>query len=280
VSHKVVVECLLRLEPAPAIDTWHGYGYYLGLISQNKAEMNKIKLALSFTTISLLLLSGCSSDNHSSPDTDQTSTPTPDAVSGDREVLSDTGGDDTSAIAGLWNANSDEAERYVEISNAGQYKDYTLNESGSNCYFVTPMTINLELAATDSTPATFSTADGRSFTAEVIDMRLAFTLIADDSFVGAEVDTTTQNWIAVEGIIPSDLPVCTPEVPIEEPDGAPAPTLTSAQCAAQGGSVIGDIGDGAIYGPEYRCASGAAPIARIVYLEDDAIPTEGAVCCV
>jgi len=55
--------------------------------------------------------------------------------------------------------------------------------------------------------------------------------------------------------------------------------LTQAQCAAQGGSVIGDIGDGAIHQPEYRCASGAAPIGPISYSEVDLVPNEGAVCC-
>ena len=162
------------------------------------------KLALSVATISLLALSGCGSDNDTTFDTSpssQTSSPAPDDISGDREILSDPSGDDTSAIAGLWNASTDEAELFVEISNTGLYTEFAFLSDEGNCYVVTPMTLDLELEATDSTPATFSTSDGRSFTAAVIDSRLAFTLIADDSILECpEVDTTTQIWNAAEGI--------------------------------------------------------------------------------
>ena len=42
---------------------------------------------------------------------------------------------------------------------------------------------------------------------------------------------------------------------------------------AKGGNVVGDIGDGAIHRPEYRCPSGSPPIGRI------ALGVEGSVCC-
>jgi len=59
-----------------------------------------------------------------------------------------------------------------------------------------------------------------------------------------------------------------------------SPELTSAQCASQGGTVVGDIGDGAIHRPDFRCASGASPIGQITYLEGEPIANEGAVCCI
>ena len=175
------------------------------------------KLFFSVATISLLSISGCDSDTDPIADstpTNQTSSPAPDVISADREILSDPSGDDTSAIAGLWNANTDEEERFVEISNDGLYTDFAFNSEEGNCYFVTPMTLDLELEATDSTPATFSTSDGRSFTAGVIDSQLAVSQIADESILGVEVDTTTQFWTAAEGIMTIDLPECPPEVAI------------------------------------------------------------------
>ncbi len=58
------------------------------------------------------------------------------------------------------------------------------------------------------------------------------------------------------------------------------PKITAADCEAQGGKVIGDIGDGAIHQPEYRCpASGEAPIGSIVADEGGPVGVEGAVCC-
>jgi len=55
--------------------------------------------------------------------------------------------------------------------------------------------------------------------------------------------------------------------------------ITQAECATAGGSIVGDIGNGAIHRPEYRCESGQPPIAGIRFLEGEPIPTEGAVCC-
>lgn len=59
--------------------------------------------------------------------------------------------------------------------------------------------------------------------------------------------------------------------------GAPAtadrPTMTDAECTAAGGTVVGDIGDGAIHRPEYRCENGQAPIGTIP------VGIEGSVCC-
>ena len=63
------------------------------------------------------------------------------------------------------------------------------------------------------------------------------------------------------------------------PDGATRPTLTAQQCEANGGSVVSDIGDGAIHRPEYRCANGAKPSGSIAAPAGGPIAIEGSVCC-
>lgn len=58
------------------------------------------------------------------------------------------------------------------------------------------------------------------------------------------------------------------------------PQLTAAECEAQGGTVVGDIGDGAIHRPDYRCPdSGEAPLGSIVAEGEGPVAIEGAVCC-
>lgn len=61
--------------------------------------------------------------------------------------------------------------------------------------------------------------------------------------------------------------------PTDAPAGADRPEMTTADCEAKGGKVVGDIGDGAVHKPDYKCESGAAPIGRI------ALGIEGSVCC-
>jgi hypothetical protein len=77
-----------------------------------------------------------------------------------------------------------------------------------------------------------------------------------------------------------------PEPPAPDPttaDSEPKPaeptTLTSAQCQAEGGTIVGDIGDGAIHRPDYLCESGQRPIGSIVAEQGEPIAVEGAVCC-
>ena len=38
------------------------------------------------------------------------------------------------------------------------------------------------------------------------------------------------------------------------PTAGSASTMTAEECTSAGGEVVGDIGDGAIHRPEYRCA--------------------------
>lgn len=79
-----------------------------------------------------------------------------------------------------------------------------------------------------------------------------------------------------------------PEAEAPAPEGAvdeqPAevaerPKLTAEECSAKGGSVVGDIGDGAIHRPDYRCESGAEPIGSIQSAGDAPVAVEGSVCC-
>jgi hypothetical protein len=55
--------------------------------------------------------------------------------------------------------------------------------------------------------------------------------------------------------------------------------LTQEQCEAQGGSVVGDIGDGATHRPDYVCPSGMPPLGNVAPPTGGPIAVEGAVCC-
>lgn len=57
--------------------------------------------------------------------------------------------------------------------------------------------------------------------------------------------------------------------------------LTAKECERQGGTVVGDPGDGSVHDPEYRCEdSGEPPIGSIVTEDGKPFGIEGAVCCV
>lgn len=78
---------------------------------------------------------------------------------------------------------------------------------------------------------------------------------------------------------PSSPPADDTPVAVGGEDGLPPdpaaerPSYTAEQCEAEGGTVVGDIGDGAVHRPDYRCENGDEPVARV----DSGI--EGAVCC-
>jgi hypothetical protein len=55
--------------------------------------------------------------------------------------------------------------------------------------------------------------------------------------------------------------------------------LTQAQCEAQAGGVVGDIGDGATHRPDYLCPNGKPPLGDIVPSAGGPIASEGSVCC-
>ena len=67
------------------------------------------------------------------------------------------------------------------------------------------------------------------------------------------------------------------------PQAAPGkgerPSMTAQECEAAGGTVVGDIGDGAIHKPDYVCASGSPPSASVRAAEGQPVAVEGNVCC-
>jgi hypothetical protein len=77
--------------------------------------------------------------------------------------------------------------------------------------------------------------------------------------------------IAIEGAV-----CCGPS---PEPEMTDRPLVTSTQCQAGGGTIVGDIGDGAIHRPDYRCANGQPPTGTITAEQGEPIAVEGAVCC-
>jgi hypothetical protein len=82
------------------------------------------------------------------------------------------------------------------------------------------------------------------------------------------------------------LASCGPSQPPQNPatgdsaNGVPGrKALAPEQCEAQGGSIIGDIGDGATHRADYVCPSGKPPLGTIAPPAGGPIPVEGAVCC-
>lgn len=77
-----------------------------------------------------------------------------------------------------------------------------------------------------------------------------------------------------------------PEPPAAESEGLPTgddasrPEITATDCEADGGTVVGDIGDGAVHRSDYVCESnGQPPVGTIVAEEGGPMGVEGAVCC-
>jgi hypothetical protein len=73
--------------------------------------------------------------------------------------------------------------------------------------------------------------------------------------------------------------------PPSPPAGDPANStpdrkvITQDDCEAQGGSSVGDIGDGATRRPDYLCPSGKRPLGSLAPPAGGPISVEGAVCC-
>lgn len=62
------------------------------------------------------------------------------------------------------------------------------------------------------------------------------------------------------------------EAPVDEP-AAERPSLSAEECEGQGGTVVGDIGDGATQRPDYVCPNGQPPLGAVP------VGIEGSVCC-
>ena len=66
----------------------------------------------------------------------------------------------------------------------------------------------------------------------------------------------------------------------EPPKAAPErKAISQEDCQAQGGTVVGDIGDGATHRPDYVCPSGKPPLGSIAPPAGGPIAIEGSVCC-
>lgn len=78
---------------------------------------------------------------------------------------------------------------------------------------------------------------------------------------------------APTGEAPADASAGSPDAPAERP------ALTDAECQAKGGTVVGDIGDGAIHKPDYKCEGGQPPLGSIRAEGDAPVAIEGSVCC-
>lgn len=77
-----------------------------------------------------------------------------------------------------------------------------------------------------------------------------------------------------------------PQPPAAESEGLPTgdnashPEITATDCEADGGTVVGDIGDGAVHRSDYVCESnGQPPVGTIAAEEGGPMGVEGAVCC-
>lgn len=79
---------------------------------------------------------------------------------------------------------------------------------------------------------------------------------------------------------PAEPPAGEPAAPAGEQPEPTSEGMTAAECEAQGGRVVGDIGDGAIHQPGYVCPdSGEPPLGSITPDAGGAIAVEGSVCC-
>lgn len=79
---------------------------------------------------------------------------------------------------------------------------------------------------------------------------------------------------------PPESPASPPAAEPAEPSQPAGTGMTADQCTAAGGEVVGDIGDGAIHRPDYRCAkSGEPPLGPIQPEAGQPVAIEGAVCC-
>lgn len=59
----------------------------------------------------------------------------------------------------------------------------------------------------------------------------------------------------------------------EDVEQTERPLLSTEECEQQGGTVVGDIGDGATMRPDYVCPSGGQPLGNVP------LGIEGSVCC-
>lgn len=102
---------------------------------------------------------------------------------------------------------------------------------------------------------------------------------ADDSSASDNPSATSPDDSPASGGPVEDVQTGDDLPTLAEPGTPSRPKVTAEECAAQGGQVIGDIGDGAVYQEAYMCPSGRLPIGNLVNNGDGPTAVEGAVCC-
>ncbi|NUQ79938.1 MAG: hypothetical protein HUU21_41085, partial [Polyangiaceae bacterium] len=85
--------------------------------------------------------------------------------------------------------------------------------------------------------------------------------------------------VVLAGCGPSQPPPTSPPAGVPATGAPERKAVTQGDCEAQGGSVVGDIGDGATHRPDYVCPSGRPPLGTIAAPAGGPMPIEGAVCC-
>ena len=70
----------------------------------------------------------------------------------------------------------------------------------------------------------------------------------------------------------------TEPLPLPGSNSNERPLIPAQQCQAQGGNVVGDIGDGRVHRDDFLCPNGQPPIGTIE-AEQGKRSIEGAVCC-
>jgi len=88
------------------------------------------------------------------------------------------------------------------------------------------------------------------------------------------------SW-AVVAVLTACSHAAAPAMPSAEPAKSTPEhkAVTQEQCAAQGGHVVGDIGDGATHRPDYVCPNGKPPLGDLAPPAGGPIAIEGSVCC-
>jgi hypothetical protein len=84
--------------------------------------------------------------------------------------------------------------------------------------------------------------------------------------------------VALAGCGPGKPPAQNPPA-ADSSKGAERKALGQEECQAQGGTVVGDIGDGATHRADYVCPSGKPPLGNIAPPTTGPMAVEGAVCC-
>ena len=273
--------------------------------------MNRISSTSIVTASLLLCLAACSSDDDDD-DADITSSEISEEAPGSLNT-GEPGGDIT-PIAGLWDG-SETVDGVTDVvywnfaadgvlTRYDYQQDGVADASGENCYLVgDPTTVSPEDEDTYSLSNVAITAVRTDDTLDIIFLDAD---VNDFDADGDTAETPTLSWTLLTTPGLDDLNSCTAEIegtdaPQDNPqtaidneteiegdlpdnglptdDIADRPLLTRAECTADGGTIVGDIGDGSINDPDFLCPSGLPPLADISFLEGEPIATEGEVCC-